>query len=60
MAGNSQNVINFGNGDGKAGPQGALVIPPFLMGLSGRIYAASFSFWAGVIPPMPMFGRSLL
>jgi hypothetical protein len=39
---------------------GHRVIPPFLTGLSGRIYAASFSFWAGVIPPMPMFGRSLL
>ena len=38
----------------------ALVIPPFLMGLSRRIYAAVFSFMAGVIPPMPMLGRSLL
>jgi len=36
------------------------VIPPFLTGCSGRIHAAIFSFWAGVMPPMPMFGRSLL
>jgi hypothetical protein len=39
---------------------GGTVIPPFLTGLIGRIYAASFSFWAGVMPPMPIFGRSLL
>ena len=38
----------------------ALVIPPFLMGCIRRTYAAIFSFWAGVMPPMPMFGRSLL
>ncbi len=36
------------------------VIPPFLMGCSGRTHAAAFSFMAGVIPPMPMLGRSLL
>ena len=36
------------------------VIPPFLRGLGRRIYAAIFSFWAGVMPPMPMLGRSLL
>ena len=36
------------------------VIPPFLMGLSRRIHAAVFSFMAGVMPPMPMLGRSLL
>jgi len=35
------------------------VIPPFLAGSKSRIYAA-FSFWLGVIPPMPMFGLSLL
>ncbi|QKS09519.1 DEAD/DEAH box helicase family protein [Pseudosulfitobacter pseudonitzschiae] len=34
------------------------VIPPFLRGLGRRIYAAILSFWAGVIPPLPMFGRS--
>ncbi len=39
---------------------GALVIPPFLRGLGRRIYAAILSFWAGVIPPLPMLGRSLL
>ncbi len=37
-----------------------LVIPPFLMGPSRRIQAAVFSFIAGVMPPMPMLGRSLL
>ena len=37
-----------------------LVIPPFLTGCIRRIHAANFSFMAGVMPPMPMFGRSLL
>jgi peptide/nickel transport system substrate-binding protein len=37
-----------------------MVIPPFLAGCIRRTYAAIFSFWAGVTPPMPMFGRSLL
>ena len=36
------------------------VILPFLVGFWRRIYAASCSFWAGVMPPMPMFGRSWL
>ncbi len=36
------------------------VIPPFLMGSSRRIQAAVFSFMAGVMPPIPMLGRSLL
>jgi len=36
------------------------VIPPFLRGLGRRIYAAILSFCAGVIPPLPMLGRSLL
>ena len=36
------------------------VILPFLTGLGRRTYAAIFSFIAGVMPPMPMFGRSLL
>jgi hypothetical protein len=39
---------------------GGGVIPPFLMGLSCRIHAAVFSFIAGVMPPMPMLGRTLL
>ena len=39
---------------------GDRVIPPFLTGCIRRIYAAIFSFWAGVMPPMPIFGRSLL
>ena len=29
------------------------VIPPFLMGCLRRMHAAIFSFWAGVMPPMP-------
>jgi putative glutathione S-transferase len=37
-----------------------LVVPPFLTGCSRRAYAAIFSFWAGVMPPIPMLGRSLL
>ena len=36
------------------------VFPPFLTGCTCRTYAAVFSFWVGVMPPMPMFGRSLL
>ena len=36
------------------------VISPFLMGCIRRTYAAIFSFMAGVMPPMPMLGRSLL
>lgn len=36
------------------------VIPPFLTELHRRIHAAIFSFCAGVMPPMPMLGRSLL
>jgi hypothetical protein len=36
------------------------VISPFLTGCIRRTYAAIFSFMAGVIPPMPMLGRSLL
>lgn len=36
------------------------VIPPFLTGCGRRTYAAIFSFCAGVMPPMPMLGRSLL
>jgi len=36
------------------------VIPPFLTGLFGRIYAALANFRAGVMPPMPILGRSLL
>ncbi|SFF21571.1 hypothetical protein SAMN04488523_13113 [Sulfitobacter brevis] len=43
-----------------AGTGGRAVIPPFLMGFSRRIQAAVFSFIAGVMPPMPMLGRSLL
>ena len=35
----------------------ALVIIPFLSGRIAGLHAASFSFMAGVMPPMPMFGR---
>jgi hypothetical protein len=34
------------------------VIPPFLMGLRSRRYAAMASRCFGVIPPKTMFGRS--
>ena len=37
-----------------------VVIIPFLTGCGRRTYAAILSFWAGVMPPMPIFGRSLL
>jgi hypothetical protein len=39
---------------------GCGVIPPFLTGCIRRAHAAIFSFIAGVMPPMPMLGRSLL
>ena len=42
------------------GHRSGWVIPLFLMGSSRRIQAAVFSFMAGVMPPMPMLGRSLL
>ena len=37
-----------------------VVFIPFLSGRIIGLHAASFSFMAGVMPPMPMFGRSLL
>ena len=36
------------------------VILPVLTGRDRRTHAAIFSFMAGVTPPMPMLGRSLL
>lgn len=36
------------------------VLPSFLWGLFRRTYASILSFCEGVIPPLPMFGRSLL
>ena len=36
------------------------VILPVLTGRNLRTHAAIFSFMAGVTPPMPMLGRSLL
>jgi len=38
----------------------AMVFIPFSSGRFPGLHAASLSFMAGVIPPMPMFGRSLL
>jgi hypothetical protein len=38
----------------------AWVILPVLVGRDRRTHAAIFSFMAGVTPPMPMLGRSLL
>jgi hypothetical protein len=39
------------------GSKSRMRIPPFLVGLADRTHAASRSSWAGVTPPMPMFGR---
>ena len=50
-------ILVGGTGTGKTQ---LAVIPPFLARCIRRIHAAIFSFWAGVMPPMPMFGRSLL
>ena len=36
------------------------VTPPFLTGCGRRTHAAIFSFMAGVMPPIPILGRSLL
>lgn len=44
----------------RSGKADALVILPVLTGPDRRTYAAIFSFMAGVTPPMPMLGRSLL
>ncbi len=49
-----------GSDDFDAGGTAALVIIPFLSGRISGLHAASFSFMAGVMPPMPMFGRWLL
>ena len=48
----------FNTDQGSQFTSGAWVIPPFLTGCGCRTYAAIFSFCAGVIPPMPIFGRS--
>jgi methyl-accepting chemotaxis protein len=53
-------ATNFASGPYANSILGQTVIPPFLVGLSRRIQAAVFSFIAGVMPPMPMLGRSLL
>ncbi|WP_172822819.1 hypothetical protein [Paramagnetospirillum marisnigri] len=34
--------------------------PRFFRGFEHRTHAASFSFWAGVMPPMAILGLSLL
>lgn len=41
-------------------PRDPAVVPPFLGGLKSRGYAAILSFCIGVMPPMPILGRSLL
>ena len=42
---------------GEMEPEDGVVIIPFLSGLFPGLHAASFSFMAGVIPPMPILGR---
>ena len=54
---NSKNNARLG---GKNSVFVPMVISPFLTGSSRRIHAAVFSFIAGVMPPIPMLGRSLL
>jgi hypothetical protein len=44
----------------RAFSEGRRVILPVLAGRDRRTHAAIFSFMAGVMPPMPMLGRSLL
>ena len=49
-------VVVSGKNDGRPTwpiEAAAMVLPPFLTGFARRIYAANFSFWAGVMPPMP-------
>ena len=41
-------------------PPGQRVLLPFLVTLKSRGYAAILSFCFGVMPPMPILGRSLL
>ena len=50
--------VDLGNSQSISGAK--TVISPFLTGCICRTYAAIFIFMAGVMPPMPMFGRSLL
>ena len=40
--------------------EGETVISPFMVAFVSRAYAACLSFMVGVMPPMPMLGRSLL
>lgn len=54
-----QPVLEWEDEHGR-GKIGDLVILPVLTGRDRRTHAAIFSFMAGVTPPMPMFGRSLL
>lgn len=57
-------VLDVGAGTGRDASwfaaNGHRVILPVLTGRDRRTHAAIFSFMAGVTPPMPMFGRSLL
>ena len=45
---------------GPAAIRGQPAIPSFLAERDCRIHAAIFSFWPGVMQPMPKFGRSLV
>ena len=56
----NETAICVVDAEGRIVAEGEGVIPPFLTGCIRRIHAAIFSFWAGVMPSMPMFGRSLL
>ena len=53
-------VLRYYDAVGKRQKARIGVIFPFLVALQSRAYAACFNFMAGVMPPMPMFGRSLL
>lgn len=61
FGGAGNDIFEGGKGnDILKGGAGDEVIPPFFTGLRSRIHAAIFSFCAGVMPPMPILGRSLL
>jgi hypothetical protein len=53
-------VEKSGRAESAKGHAYSLVISPFLTGCIRRIHAAIFNFMTGVMPPMPMLGRSLL
>ena len=59
LANNGRMGATFGNQSGLLGAC-YMVIPPFLRVVRSRTHAAIASFWARVMPPSAMFGRSLL